>query len=226
MTEQRLHGKRVLVTQAGDYMGPATIEVFREHGAEVIADESDLTRPGAAQDVVEAAGHIDVLVANLAADARFGISAIDTDDVVWQTAFDVMVHPLHRLCRAVLPQMYERRSGKIVVYGSATGLKATPLLAAYSAARTAQVGYVRSAGVEAASHNVQINLVAQNFVENEAYFPREFQKTPEFEQLMATVPIGRLATAREDALFALFLASGESDFFVGQSIPFSGGWAQ
>jgi 2-keto-3-deoxy-L-fuconate dehydrogenase len=38
--------------------------------------------------------------------------------------------------------------------------------------------------------------------------------------------LGRLATAREDALFALFLASEESNFFVGQSIPFSGGWTQ
>ncbi|MFK7732967.1 MAG: hypothetical protein AB8B48_15205 [Pseudomonadales bacterium] len=37
---------------------------------------------------------------------------------------------------------------------------------------------------------------------------------------------GRLAAGREDALFALFLASNESDFFVGQSIPFSGGWVQ
>lgn len=226
MTDARLAGKRVLVTQAKDYMGPATIELFREHGAEVIADDSDLTQPGAAQDVVEAAGHIDVLVANLAADARYGISTVDTDDVVWQTAFDVMVHPLHHLCRAVLPQMYERRSGKIVVYGSATGVKAFPGATAYSTARTAQVGYVRTAGVEAASYNVQINLVAQNFVENEAYFPREFQQTPEFKQLMATVPLGRLATPREDALFALFLASGESDFFVGQAVPFSGGWAQ
>jgi len=41
-----------------------------------------------------------------------------------------------------------------------------------------------------------------------------------------TVPAQRLATAREDALFTLFLASDESDFFVGQAIPFSGGWAQ
>jgi 2-keto-3-deoxy-L-fuconate dehydrogenase len=137
-----------------------------------------------------------------------------------------MVHPLHRLCRAVLPQMYERRCGKIVVFGSATGVKALPGTTAYSSARTAQVGYVRVVGMEAASHNVQINLVAQNFVQNEAYFPLEFQKTPEFKQILATVPIGRLATAREDALFALFLASDESDFFVGQSIPFSGGWAQ
>jgi NAD(P)-dependent dehydrogenase (short-subunit alcohol dehydrogenase family) len=226
MSEQRLQGKRVLVTQADDYMGPATIELFREHGAEVIADRTDLTQPSAAQDIVEAAGHIDVLVANLAADARFGIMAIDTDDVVWHTAFDVMVHPLHRLCRAVLPQMYQLREGKIVVYGSATGLKAQEGATAYCTARTAQVGYVKTVGAEAARHNVQINLVAQNFVENEAYFPLEFQKTPEFKQLLATVPIGRLATAREDALFALFLASNESDFFVGQSIAFSGGWVQ
>ena len=191
-----------------------------------VADESDLTQPQAAQEVVEAAGRIDILVANLAADARFGLMAVDTDDTVWDTAFDVMVHPLHRLCRAVLPQMYERRAGKVVVYGSATGLKALPGTSAYSAARTAQVGYVRNVGMEAASYNVQVNLIAQNFVENEAYFPLDFQQTPEFKQVLATVPLGRLATAREDALFALFLASNESDFFVGQSIAFSGGWAQ
>ena len=226
MSDGRLAGKRVLVTQAGDYMGPATIELFREHGAEVIADESDLTRPAAAREVVEAAGHVDVLVANLAADVRYGVAATDTDDTLWQTAFEIMVHPLHRLCRAVLPQMYGRRSGKIVVYGSATGLKALPGATAYSTARTAQVGYVRTVGAEAAGHNVQINLIAQNFVENEDYFPLAFQRTDEFRRLLATVPLGRLASGREDALFALFLASDESNFFVGQSIPFSGGWAQ
>jgi len=226
MSEQRLQGKRVLVTQAKDYMGPATIELFREHGAEVIADDSDLSQPGAAQGVVEAAGRIDVLVANLAADARFGLSAVDTDDSVWHTAFDVMVHPLHQLCRAVLPQMYERRKGKIVVFGSATGVRAQEGVTAYGTARTAQVGYVRTVGVEAARHNVQINNIAQHFVENPAYFPPEFQATPEFKQELTKVPLGRLATAREDALFALFLASDESDFFVGQSIPFCGGWKE
>jgi 2-keto-3-deoxy-L-fuconate dehydrogenase len=223
---KRLEGKRVLVTQAAEYMGPAVIELFREHGAEVIADESDLTEPGVAQGIVDAAGHIDVLVANLAADARFGLSTLDTDDSVWHTAFDVMVHPLHQLCRAVLPQMYERRAGKIVVVGSATGLKAMEGVVAYGAARTAQVGYVRTVGIEAAPHNVQINLIAQNFVENPAYFPPEFQATDAFKHELTKVPLGRLATAREDALFALFLASNESDFFAGQSIPFSGGWVQ
>jgi 2-keto-3-deoxy-L-fuconate dehydrogenase len=224
---KRLAGKRILVTQANDYMGPAAIELFREHGAEVIADETDLRDPGAAAAVVEAAGYLDVVVANLAANAHFGKMAVDMDDATWIEMFDVMVHPLHRLCKAALPQMYERRSGKVLVYGSGTGVKGLEGVSAYSAARSAQVGYVRTAGMEAARFNVQINLIAQNFTENPAYFPPEFTETDQFKSMLTQhVPLGRLATPRESALFALFLASDESNFFVGQAIPFSGGWAQ
>ena len=222
----RLTGKRVLVTQADDYMGPITLEVFAEHGAEVIADTSDLTDPARAAALIEETGHIDVLVANLAAPANLGIAAADMPEDTWQAMFDIMVHPLHRLTKAVLPQMVERQKGKILVYGSATGVKGMAGITAYSSARHAQVGYVRSTGAEIAAHNIQMNLIAQNFVENPVYFPPEFTQTPEFKELLKNVPAGRLATAREDALFAVFLASDESDFFVGQAIPFSGGWAQ
>ncbi len=222
----RLTGKRVLVTQADDYMGPITLEVFAEQGAELIADTSDLTDPERAAALIEETGHIDVLVANLAAPANLGIAAADMPEDTWQAMFDVMVHPLHRLTKAVLPQMVERQKGKILVYGSATGVKGMAGITAYSSARHAQVGYVRSTGAEIAAHNIQMNLIAQNFVENPVYFPPEFTQTPEFKELLKNVPAGRLATAREDALFAVFLASDESDFFVGQAIPFSGGWAQ
>jgi len=207
-------------------MGPPTAELFREEGAEVIVDTSDLRAPEAVDELCRKVGPIDVLVANLAANAHLGTMATDIDDDTWNQAFDIMVHPLHRLCRAFLPDMYQRKAGKVVVYGSATGVKALEGVSAYATARSAQVGYVRNVGAEAARHNVQINLIAQNFVENPAYFPPEFVETEAFKQLIAQVPAGRLATGREDALFALFLASDESDFFVGQSIPFSGGWAR
>lgn len=168
-----------------------------------------------------------MLIVNLAAPANPGKMAVEMDDETWAQMFDVMVHPLHRLVRAVLPEMYARRRGKIVVFGSATGLKAFEGVSAYSAARSAQVGYVRTAGSEAARHNVQINLIAQNWVENPQYYPPKVTEREAFKALLNQhVPLGRLATAREDALFALFLASDESDFFVGQAIPFSGGWAQ
>ena len=217
----RLEGKRVLITQADEYMGPAIIEMFDQHGAEVIADRTDLTDLDAAARVVAEGGRIDVLIANLAADARFGVSAVETDQDTWHSMFDIMVHPLHRLTQAVLPQMIERRKGKIIVVGSATGVRGMAGTVAYSAARHAQVGYIRSTALEVAEFNVQINLIAQHWVENPAYFPPEFVATPEFQEVFKSVPMPRLARPEEDALFALFLASDESDFFVGQAIPFT-----
>ncbi len=224
---KRLAGKRVVVTQADDYMGPATVSLFAEEGAEIIPDSSDLSVPGACAALIERAGRVDVLVANLAGPNYSGTPATDIDDDAWCSVFDTMVHPLHRLARAVLPQMQERRAGKIIVYGSATALKGLRTVAAYSAARAAQVGYVQALGVEVAPYNIQVNLIAQNYVENPVYYPPELTAKESFQKsLQRQVPLGRLATAREDALFALFLAGNESDFFVGQAIPFSGGWVQ
>jgi 2-keto-3-deoxy-L-fuconate dehydrogenase len=223
----RLAGKRVVITQADDYMGPATAALFAREGAHVIADVRDLTKPGACEAVIADAGQVDVLIANLASPNFSGRSVAEVDDAAWATAFDLMVHPLHRLTRAVLPQMQARRHGKIVVYGSAVALRGMKTLCAYSAARAAQVGYVQSVGVEVAPDNVQVNLIAQNYVENPVYYPPELTASERFQAAVKRhVPLGRLATAEEDARFALFLASGESDFFVGQAIAFSGGWVQ
>jgi 2-keto-3-deoxy-L-fuconate dehydrogenase len=223
----RLADKRVVITQADDYMGPATAVLFAEEGAHVICDTRNLTEAGACESLIEEAGHVDILIANLASQSFTGTLVTQLNDDDWATTFDRMVHPLHRLTRAVLPQMQERKSGKIIVYGSATALKGLKTVAAYSAARAAQVGYVQSVGVEVAPDNIQVNLIAQNYVENPVYYPPELKDNERFQSsLRRQVPLGRLATAREDAQFALFLASDESDFFVGQAIPFSGGWIQ
>ncbi len=224
---QNLSGKRVLVTQANDYMGPATVEVFTKAGAEVIQDNQDLTQPGVCESLIYDSGEIDVLIANLASANYSGIAATDLEDDAWHDTFDKMVHPLHRLCRALIPQMIVKGAGKIVVYGSATALRGLKTVTAYSAARAAQVGYVQSLGVEVAPYNIQVNLIAQNYVENPVYYPSQLREQPKFQaSLKRQVPLGRLATAEEDAKFALFLASNDSDFFVGQAIPFSGGWIQ
>ena len=223
----RLNGKRVLLTQADDFMGPVTIEVFEQEGATVIADTRDLTVAGACEAAVADAGQVDVLVANLASPSFTGVAVTELNDEDWGTPFSVMVDPLHRLTRAVLPQMIERQAGKIVVYGSATALRGMKTIAAYSAARSAQLGYVQSVGVEVAPHNVQVNLIAQNYVESEDYYPPALMQKESFiKSLKRQVPAGRLGTKREDALFALFLAGDESGFFAGQGFPFAGGWAQ
>jgi short chain dehydrogenase len=143
----RLQGKRVVVTDASEFMGPDVVALFREEGGEVIADVRDLRQPGASEALILEAGHVEVLMVNLAG-ASSGKALGEVQDAELDMLLDRQVRPLHRLTRAVLPQMLARRKGKIVVVGSATGLRGQPRRAAYSAARAAQHGYVRSVGAE------------------------------------------------------------------------------
>ncbi len=224
MIGESLRGKRVLITQATQFMGPALCAGFERHGAVVIADQATPLSAPVVADLVAAAGHIDVLIANLAIAAPSTL-AVEATEAEWRAVFASLVDPLPRLCRAVLPQMKARQAGKIIVMGSASALRGMKRASTYSAARGAQLAYVRALGVEMAPHNVQVNAIAQNFVDNPTYFPPEIQSNERFQQRLAgEVPVGRLATPEEDAALAVFLASDEVRFMVGQSIPFAGGW--
>ncbi|MBL8143332.1 MAG: SDR family oxidoreductase [Acidobacteria bacterium] len=219
-----LTGKRILITQALEFMGPAMCEVFAEQGADVVRSSADLADKAAAARVVAEAGRIDVLVANLAMTAP-ATAAGDVTDEEWRSVFAALVDPLPRLVRAATPAMIARRSGKVLVVGSASALRGMKRTSTYSAARGAQLAYVQAVGVELAPHNVQVNAIAQNFVDNPTYFPHDVQANPRFrERLAREVPLGRLVSAREDALFAAYLCSDAADCFVGQVFPVCGGW--
>jgi len=220
-----LQGQSILVTQALDFMGPALCEVLREHGASVHASTESLVSSSAVHAAVEAAGDIDGLVANLAMPAPTSLVTEAGEDE-WRNAFATMVDPLPRLFKAVLPQMIARRRGKIIVMGSASALRGMRRASTYSAARGAQLAYVQAVGVEVAPHNIQVNAVAQNFVDNPTYFPNDVQADPRFqERLKREVPLGRLVSAREDAEFVAYLCSAAANCFVGQIFPLCGGWA-
>ena len=224
MNPLALDGKRVLLTQANDFMGPVLRQVFSELGADVIADESALDHPARPEALIREAGRVDVLLANLGIPAPSTPAADVTEDE-WRSAFVHMVDPLQRLVKAVLPQMTSRGSGKIILIGSASALRGIRRASTYSAARGAQLAYIQSVGIELAAKKVQVNAIAQNYVDNPTYFPPDVQANPVFqEKLKREVPLGRLVSAREDALFAAYLASSAADCFVGQVFPVCGGW--
>lgn len=219
-----LVGKRVLVTQSTEFMGPVLCEVFAEQGATVVANPEPLSEPNAAERVVLAAGTIDVLVANLAFTSPT-TAASDVSETEWREVFAALVDPLPRLVRAAVPAMVARRSGKVLVIGSASALRGMKRASSYSAARGAQLAYVQAVGVELAPHHVQVNAIAQHFVDNPTYLPAEVQANPRFQERLAReVPLGRLVAAREDAAFAAYLCSTAADCFVGQVFPVCGGW--
>ena len=222
--QNALVGKLVLVTQATEFMGPEICDVFEEQGARVVRSEVSLSEPESAQNVVSEAGAIDVLVANLSILAP-STSAVEVDQSEWRAVFAALVDPLPRLVKAAVPGMARRGGGKILVMGSASALRGMKRASTYSAARGAQLAYVQAVGVELAPKNVQVNAIAQNFVDNPTYFPAEVQANPRFQERLAReVPLGRLVGAREDALFAAYLCSSAANCFVGQVFPVCGGW--
>lgn len=224
MPDNLLSKKRVLITHADLFMGPVLCDVFAQHGATVIANDDPLTDEHAPARLIAESGPLDALVANLAIPAPTTL-ATEVTEQEWHETFAALVHPLMRLVRAVLPGMIERRAGKIVVMGSASALRGMKRTSSYSAARGAQLAYVQAVGVEVAPYNVQVNAIAQNFVDNPTYFPPEVQANPRFqERLKREVPLGRLVSATEDAELAAYLCSEHANCFVGQVFPVCGGW--
>ncbi len=219
-----LEHKRIVVTQADEFMGPAICTMLERQGAIVHKHFGSLVDVQASEQLISESGDVDILIANLALPAPT-TRAHEVSEEEWQEVFNVLVHPLPRLVRAVLPQMIARKSGKIIVVGSASALRGINRASTYSAARGAQLSYVQAIGVELAPHNIQVNAIAQNFVDNPTYFPPEVQTNPRFqERLKREVPLGRLVAAEEDAAMVAYLCSDAANCFVGQVFPVAGGW--
>jgi len=216
--------KRILITQSNDFMGPVLCEVFKELGATVLADTGALDHPSRPAELIQESGVVDILLLNLGIPAPT-TAVFDIDDSEWNNAFTHMVDPMPRLFKAVLPQMLARGQGKIILIGSASALRGIKRSSTYSAARGAQLAFIQAAGIELASKQIQVNGIAQNFVDNPTYFPPEVQANPVFQdRLKREVPLGRLVSAREDAMFVAYLASEHANCFVGQIFPVCGGW--
>jgi 2-keto-3-deoxy-L-fuconate dehydrogenase len=207
------------------------VDLFRKEGANVIADQSEYADPGTVQEVVGQAGRIDVLVANFAGPPHMmPVTNMLTDttafeDEDFEAYLQELVWPLLRFVRATLPQMIERRSGKIVGVASATPLRAIPGLSVYSAARGAQNAFVQVVGNEVAAHNVQFNAIGPAYIATNMYYTSAMLEDEEVrEQFVSEIPAGRIGEGEEAAELVLALATDASDFLAGQVIPISGGW--
>jgi 3-hydroxybutyrate dehydrogenase len=201
-------------------------------GAAHFADVADVGDPAAVSAAIAAAAArqpIDILIANagIAESAPFGKSDAD----LFRRMMDVNFMGVVYAAQAVLPAMRERRHGRVVAVASTAGLKGYAYVSAYSAAKHAVVGLVRSVALELATTGVTVNAVCPGFTETdllERSIDNIMKKTGRNrEQAVAELskhnPQGRLVTPREVADTVLWLCGERAGAITGQAIAVAGG---
>jgi 3-oxoacyl-[acyl-carrier protein] reductase len=122
--------------------------------------------------------------------------------------------------RAVLPYMVRQGSGSIVNVGSRCGQEGCVVTPHYSAAKGALHALTRVVAQDVAEHGVRVNGIAPGFVETPI---NDFLPQEAIDAAIAATPVGRVGRPAEIADAALFLASDESSFLIGQLIAPNGG---
>lgn len=241
-----MHGKRVLITAAGQGIGLASARAFAAAGAEVIAtdiaigalqDEPgltalqlDVTSPEAIAALSEQVGAVDVLF-NCAGYVHAG-SILECDEAAWERSLQLNVTAMYRMIRATLPGMLARGGGSIINMASvASSIKGVPNRCAYTASKAAVVGLTKSVAADYIAQGIRCNAICPGTVDSPSLRSRiaeqaALQGVAEeqvYGQFVARQPMGRLGSAEEIARLVLYLGSDASSYTTGALHVIDGG---
>jgi len=183
-----------------------------------------------AEKVASELGPTDVLVNNSGiAGAMGNMWEIDLEG--WQETMDVNLTGVFLCCRAFLPAMIERRTGSVVIIGSATGKRPLSGRTPYAASKLGLVGLVRTLAWELGEHDIRANLISPGFVDGErlqrvvdGQAEATGQTVEETRaQMTASSPLGRFVNPENVAASVAFLASDDAASITGEDFNVTAG---
>lgn len=244
----RLKGKVALLTAAAAGIGRATAVAFVAEGATVIATDRDPAKldgiKGATlkrldvrstQEVAGLAkevGDVDVLF-NCAGFVHHG-TVLDCAEGDWDFSFDLNVKAMHRTIRAFLPGMLAKGRGSIVnIASTVSSVRGFPNRYVYGASKAAVIGLTKAVAADFIKRGIRCNAICPGTVESPSLEDRIATLAKESGQTIEAVrqsfidrqPMGRIGTADEIAMLAVYLASDESRYTTGQAHLVDGGFA-
>ena len=243
-----LQGKKALVTGASRGIGKAVAIGLAEAGADValvsrsdvlfqtaqeieklgrkaLVIQEDLTRPEAAEKVINATvksfGRLDILVNNAGTTRRAPVE--DYSDEDWEVVIELNLNAVFRLCRAAGKVMLARGYGKIVNVASLMSFQGGITIPAYTASKHGVAGLTKSLANEWAGRNITVNAIAPGYVRTEVTVPLQKDKVRN-RQILERIPQGRWAEPEDMVGAVVFLASDASRYVQGHVLVVDGGW--
>jgi NAD(P)-dependent dehydrogenase (short-subunit alcohol dehydrogenase family) len=241
----KLQGQVAAITGAGRNIGKAMANLFAAEGAKIAVIEMHEGRGQAVVDAINGAGHeampvlcdvsnssdvqamvakivahfggIDILVNNAALTDHADI--FDSTEEEFDKVIAVSLKGPYLVTKYVAAQMVKQgRGGKIVNFGSTSGMIGRADGIAYAAAKAGVINMTRAMAVQLAPHKIRVNCVVPNRSGSPVGFDDDVTGSRTFENLA-----GRLGTAEDQAKAALFLVSDDSEFIYGHSLVVDGG---
>lgn len=238
-----LTNKRVLVLGSSSGLGFAIAKAFGAEGAQVAVTSREMSRaeeasekiPGslpfmcdllekdAGRQLVQAIskplalGGIDILVTNAGGPPKGLFTELSGDD--WDAGYQGLWRSAIDAIHAVLPQMQERKCGRIIMCTSTSSKEPIPKLTVSNAYRAGLIGVMKTVSQEVAHHQITVNAIMPGYTKTKRL--EEF-KVPK-DELISQIPARRLGTPEEFAALAVFLGSKQASYITGQTIGCDGG---
>ena len=213
-----------LVARSAEKRADVAVEL-EGRGRRCVVITADVTEDAAPERIVSettgALGGITILVNN--AGGNSFMAPLQTMRLSgWRKTLNLNLDSIVALTQAALPALIASGNGSIVNVASVAGLRGSPLMSHYGAAKAALLSLTQSLAIELASQGVRVNSLVPGWIETDL---TDFLRTDESTEqgLLSRVPMARWGRSEEIAQGALFLASDASSFMTGQSLVMDGG---
>ena len=242
----RLKDKTAIITGGGTGIGLATARAFYQEGAKIILFgrrkeklekaveklggsaiivQGDMTNNNDLDQLINETLHnfqkIDILVNN--AGLFNGSPLHEISDSQWDEIMNINIRSVFQLTRRVLPAMLSQKYGSIIHISSILGLIAVPQVAAYNVSKGALNQFSRSIAVEYGSSGIRSNSICPGLIATD--MTADLMKDADLmKEWSKEYPIGRFGKPEDVANACLYLASDESSFVTGITLPVDGGF--
>jgi len=213
----------IISSRHEDELKTAAAEIQAGTKAKVVYFVADMTkRPevkALAEKALKSMGKVDILVNNAGSNAPQAIDKIT--DEVWDRIVELNLSSCMAMTRALVPQMKERRWGRIIHISSIMGISSKEERNVYSATKSALLGLARASALDLGEFGITVNCIAPGpFLTD---LPGTLLSDEEKQVFARRTALGRWAEPRELAGPALLLASDAGSYITGAVLVVDGG---